>query len=283
MFGRRLIVGVFCVAGLGTAPAATCAESGGPILLADDTKLPHVRVRWVRADGTETLLEADLPYTSPDGRVRLGENLEAFVALGGSRLEKGAGYPGGAIVRVGLYKADRDLLMFEDIANGGELVIELTNVVFNQPAVPDPETLVQRLEYKADDILACGLTINQTEMFNVHSDDDNMGGTILPEQARFSCLGGADENGGEAAVTLEGDGSIALRAVVPYRLLRHKGDPWALEVPGTFFEPFHFDLEYEVLPWDMAEAEGLTLELDRLPAEPGRTKSGRAVGRADGR
>ena len=255
MIARRF-VGVMAV-WLGIIPAVGGSIRHGPILLADDTKQPHVTVSWTRADGEVTRFDLDVPLTNPDERAALGDNLETFVALGGSRLEKGAGHPSGAIVRVGIYKTDRDLLMFDDIAHGSDVVIELTNVAFNQAVASDPETLVQRLRYKADDILACGLTINQTEMFNVVSEDDNMGGTILTEQVRYSCLGGGDENGGEATVWVADDGTVSMRAVVPYRLLRHKGDPWALEVPGSFFEPFQFDLEFEVLPWDIAEAEGL--------------------------
>ncbi len=243
------------------------AAAQGAILQVADSKHPHVVLRWTQADGTEIVLEADLPYTSQDERTPLGENLEVFVALGGSRLTKGVGSAGGAIVRVGFYKVDRDEPMFEDIANGSAFVIELTGVAFNQAVTPDNETIVQRLEYKPSDIIACGLTINQAEMFNVVSDDDNMGGTILAEQVRHSCMGGGDEDRdedgdtaeGEGGVLVEADGSLSLRVVVPYRLLRHKGDPWAMEVPGTFFEPFHFDFEYEVLPRDVAEAEGISV------------------------
>ena len=250
-----LITLVACIAG-------PVVASQGPMLLADDTVTPHVSVVWNRADGSEKALEADLPWSSPDERDAIDENLEAFVALGGSRLEKGAGHPGGAIVRVGIYKVDRDLMMFEDIANGSDVVIRMSNVRFNQPVAIDHDTLVQRLQYKAEDVVACGLTINQTEMFNVVSHDDDMGGTILPEQVRFSCLGGGDSNGGEASIWIEDDGTLSLRAVIPYRLLRHKGDPWALEIPGSFFEPFHFDLEFEVLPYDVGVAEGIVEEAD---------------------
>ncbi|MBZ0170886.1 MAG: hypothetical protein K8E66_00755, partial [Phycisphaerales bacterium] len=170
----------------------------GGLLLADDTRTPRMEVSWTRADGTEVSLGAPMPYTSPEERSELGENLEGFIALGGSRLEKGAGHPRGAIVRLGLFKADRDLLMFEDIANGSQVSLRLRGVRFNQDVVPDTDTLLQRLRYKAEDVLACGLTINQTEMFNVVSDDDDMGGTILPEQVRFRCLGGGAPGLGDA-------------------------------------------------------------------------------------
>jgi len=120
-----------------------------------------------------------------------------------------------------------------------------------------------------DDVEACGLTIDQTEMFNLASDHDDMGGSILPSQTRYSSLviesaasdGEAAQQDGAARswVWVEDDGSVSMDLVLPYRLLRHKGDPWALEVPGTFFEPFHFDVEFQVLPRDIAELEGVEM------------------------
>ncbi len=242
------------------APAwgAAGRPARGPLLLADDSKVPHVRVVWTKSDGSEVELGADLPYGSPEDRESLGENLQAFVGLGGARLEKGAGHPEGAIVRVGLFKLERERLFFADIANGSDIIVELRNVAFNQPAVPDPLTLVHRLQYRTEDVEACGLTVDQTEMFNVASAGDDMGGTILPRQARFASLDGSDPGEADVDIQLEADGTISLRARIPYRLLRHKGDPWGLEVPGTFFEPFQFDLEFQVLPSLVAEAEGVT-------------------------
>lgn len=241
---------------LALAARVSLAQTSG-ILLADDSRTPRVTVSWERADGTTVTLEKDVALSSEQERGALGGNLEGFVALGGARLEKGAGRASGAIVRVGLVKVDRDILMFDDIANESEIVVELRGVYFNQPAVPDRQTLIQRLRYKADDVVACGLTVNQAEMFNVVSADDDMGGTILPEQVRYQCLGGGDKDGGEAELVVEEDGGISLRAVIPYRLLRHKGDPWAMEVPGSFFEPYQFDLEFEVLPADLAAMAGV--------------------------
>lgn len=252
---------------LGSCAVSCAAGAAGPLLLAHESRLSHVRVSWTRTDGTVAAYEADLRYTGPDDRTALGENVEVFVALGGARLEKGAGHPDGAIVRVGLFKADRERLFFRDIANGSDIRIELRNVGFNQPAVPDPETLVHRLEYKAEDVEACGLTEDQAEMFNLASPDDDMGGVILPQQARFASLDGSTDGEADVDIVLEADGTVSMSAVVPYRLLRHKGDPWGLEVPGTFFEPFHFDLEFEVLPEAIAAAEGV--ECPRSTSESG--------------
>lgn len=235
----------------------------GPILLADDAHTPHIRVAWTRSDGTESSFEADLPYRSPEERSPIGGNLEAYVALGGVRLEKGAGHPDGAILSVGLHKLEMGRLFFEDIANGSTIRLEVSNVVFNQAVVPDVSTVVQRMEYEVDDVVACGLTIDQTEMFNVASPDDDMGGMILPQQVRFGSLR-LEESGG-VVLRVEDDGSVTMRAEIPYGLLRHKGDPWMLEVPGTFFEPIEMHLECEVLPADIAAAEGIS-----LPKDPGR-------------
>ena len=241
-----------------------------------------MRIAWTEGDGTRVEYSLDVPLTSTSDRTVLGRNLEVFVALGGSRLERGAGHPDGAIVRVGLFKTDRDLMFFEDIANGSSVEIELRNVRFNQDVTPDPETLLQRLRYRVDDVEACGLTIDQTEMFNLASDHDDMGGSILPSQTRYSSLVVESAAGeGEAAqrdgvarswVWVEDDGSVSMDLVLPYRLLRHKGDPWALEVPGTFFEPFHFDVEFQVLPRDIAELEGV--EMPVRPADRGETEHG---------
>lgn len=278
MFGRWGVLAVWGVLALMfSAASLRAAEAGeaatratGPMLLADDSALPHLRVAWTRGDGARVEHEIDLSLTSTDDRTPLGDNLEAFVALGGSRLERGAGHPDGAIVRVGFYKIDRDLLFFDDIANGSSVEIELRNVKFNQDVTPDPATLLQRMRYRVDDVVACGLTIDQSEMFNLASEEDDLGGSILPTQARFASIhiAPADGDGNEpdAAVWVADDGTVSMRAVLPYRLLRHKGDPWALEVPGTFFEPFHFDVEFQVLPRDVAEIEGV--ELQTAPPAP---------------
>jgi hypothetical protein len=239
------------------ALAGVGAGGQGPILLADDTVIPRATVEWQRADGQRVRLHASLPYASPDERTTLGANLEAYVALGGARLERGAGHPDGAIVRLGIWKVDRERWLFEEIAHGSTVVLELRNVRFNQDVTPDNSTLHHRMKYKVDDVLACGLTIDQTEMFNTVSATDDMGGKILPTQLRHASLTGQSPEAGRAVAWVEPDGTVSIRAELPYRLFRHKGDPWALEVPGTFFEPYEFDIEVEVLPRDIAAAEGV--------------------------
>ena len=113
MFVRAAAILTAISACLGAAETPSNARLG-PLLLADDTRVPQVRVAWTRADGSRAEYETELVYGSPEDRESLGENLQAFVGLGGSRLEKGAGHPEGAIVRVGLFKSDRERLFFAE-------------------------------------------------------------------------------------------------------------------------------------------------------------------------
>jgi len=220
--------------------------------------MPHLRISWPCEDGSTTTYDSDLPYTSPDERTHLGGNLDAFVALGGTRLEKGAGRPQGAILRVGFQKVNNYPLMFARIANGASLSIELGSVRFNQPVFADPQTILQRMEYTVDDIVACGITIDESEMFNMVSDTDTMNGTILPTQVRHAKFDNNPPGDGLVRVTAAQDRTtVSMHADLPYSLLRHKNDPWGMTVPGTFFEPIQMHLEVEILPLAVAITEGL--------------------------
>lgn len=224
------------------------------LFLVDDARVPRVTVTWTTNGGRVAKCEADLPYAAPAERVPIGGNLLAFVAVGGTRLDKGVGHPDGIIVRVGLDKADEQRLMFLDIAHGSFIEIELRNVAFIAPGVPRPDSLLQHLEYRPDDILACGLPTDQADMYNLASLTDDLGGTIPRTRGRFGVLGPSSGEDAVSSLTVEPDGSVTMRLRFAYRLLRHQSDPWRLELPGTFFEPSHVHVEFEAVP----EAVGIT-------------------------
>ena len=46
----------------------------------------------------------------------------------------------------------------------------------------------------------------------------------------------------------EDDGTLTMKARIPYALLRHSSDPWVRTTPGLFLEPYHFHVEFEMLP-----------------------------------
>ncbi|MDX9911385.1 MAG: hypothetical protein RBS39_06110 [Phycisphaerales bacterium] len=239
-----------------------------PVLLADDSVTPHVRLRWQTASGW-TELEADRVYSSPDEHKAMAENVSSFVALGGTRLDRGAGDPRGAIVRVGFYKVDAGAPFFAGMKNGGDLEIELSNVRFNQPVTPREESVLQHLKYTGAEAEACGLSSENVDFFNTSDPKDDLRGKIPHELARFGWIE-TDDAGpalasdakaprGHVSIATERDGTLTLRVRIPYALLRHARDPWKSTVPGTFFEPYHFHVEFEVLP------EGAAPEADAGP------------------
>ncbi|MEM9372590.1 MAG: hypothetical protein AAGA55_03020, partial [Planctomycetota bacterium] len=53
---------------------------------------------------------------------------------------------------------------------------------------------------------------------------------------------------GSVEAFVDEDGLVTLSVELPYGMLRHLQDPWASELPGTFFEPIRLHAEVEVLP-----------------------------------
>lgn len=228
------------------APAAPPALH---FLVIDDRHVPHVRVSWETEGGDRMVLEADRHYQAPAERTPLGGNLDCFVALGGTRLDKQAGDPDGAIVRVGLYKHDPTRPLFEGLVHESPIEIVLTNIVFDKPALASAESGVQHIKYSQDALAECGLAGAAFELYNTVSPTDNLRGSVTSENGRLGALG---TQGSEFTVTAEPDGSFTLRATIPYALLRHVKDPWQLTKPGTFLEPLHFHVEFEAIPANRA-------------------------------
>ncbi len=233
------------------------------MFLVDDAKLPHVALSWpTRSDGgaKEIALECDRAYRSPNEREFLARNLECFVALGGTRLDRGAGHPAGAILRVGFYKKDRSKPMFDDIADNGLISVRVTNVNFT--AVPSPihESALQHIKFLPDDLADCGLGGESVDQFNTVSATDDLYGKVTPNNGRMGALDVAlseagKDGKGSIETIVEADGSVTFSAKFPYGLLRHVKDPWKRSLPGTFTEPQHFHIEIEVLPKEVADAE----------------------------
>lgn len=238
------------------------ALAPGPLFLVDDTRIPHAAIQWPTISGPPTRLEVDAPYASIDERVSIGHNIQCFVMVGGTRLDKGAGHPAGVVVRVAFYKEDIADPFFESLPPGALIRVELKNVAFNQPASPRPRSIVQHLKYSLTDVLACGLTEKHQDQYNTADPADTLNGAITAENGRLGILAAGGEHGGTMSLALEADGTTTLVAEIPYSLFRHVRDPWLRTNPGTFFEPTHFHVEFEALPADVAA------EIDAAPAKP---------------
>jgi hypothetical protein len=272
------------------APAAALEAGAGPVLYIDDGFEPQFSIEWETAGGVTVKLEGQAPYTAPEQRIVIGRNIEGFVAVGGTRLTKSAGHPSGAILRVGFYKKDTDKLFFEDIREGSSVTVTMSGVRFIRDGAPDPATTMQHLKYTLADIKECGLSEEAMDQYNTYSPTDTMRGKITPENARLGSLDGVIEERpaeeavepaehaagmegaekaegdkaaaqrdllpeGRADVWLEEDGSVSMRATIPYALFRHVRDPWMRTDPGGFFEPYHFHIEFEAIPVEVWEEE----------------------------
>ena len=225
------------------------------LLLPDLDTHPSIELSWTTRDGEHIALRGVRPYTGDAGRTPLGENIEAFAAIGGTRLSKSAGHPDGLIVRAGFYKADPTAPFFRGIDAGGVIHVRFSGVRVNQPAAPRLESVVQHLKFSLADLKECAIPDNAFEQFNLYSTTELLNNRITPGlDARPGVLGGDRSAAATTRVRVEDDGSITLEADFPYALLRHVLDPWHSDVPGTFTEPVHFHFEVELLPVNVLEA-----------------------------
>lgn len=239
------------------------------ILLADDARPAHVAVSWTTQDGKTISLEGDRGYKSAAQKTPLGHNVECYVALGGTRLNKGLGHPDGAGVLVGLYKLDAKKPFFADIAENATITMKLDHVFMNQPVVPRPQTVLMHLRYMMEDLQACGLSGNARNLFNTADPEDPIKDRTLGASARLGCLDGKGDDHGSVDAKTEADGSVTLTIKFPYPLLRHTEDPYKRTKPGGFFEPNHFHIEIELLPKAVADK----LTDSKPPATPDTGKS----------
>jgi hypothetical protein len=225
------------------------------ILLADDSRRARVTVSWPVRDGGVSSIEGERPYRSPGDKTLLGKHIECFVALGGTRVDKGAGHPEGAVVRVGLYKTDPKKPFFEGLADGGAITIRIDGVYMNQPATPRPKTGLMHLRYMLGDLANCGISPDGRNLYITASPDDKVLGVVAKDSARPGALDGVGPEHGSVTAETGADGSISATFRFPYALLRHIKDPSQRTAPGGFFEPSHFHCEVELVPKDVAAAE----------------------------
>lgn len=238
------------------------------MLLADTDRLPKVRVSWPTRSGKPAEFEGERAYRSQGDRQPMGANVSCYVAMGGTRLERGAGHPKGAVVQVGLGRVDSVRPFFADIAADPVISIRVTGVHMNQPVTPRPESVMMRLRYQPDDLAACGLGGAASSLFLTASPVDTLRGRITPENGRLGVLDGSTPGHARMTLTKEADGSVTLDAQVPYALLRHIKDPWLRTQPGTFLEPSYFHIEFELIPDWVINADKARTAETAAPADP---------------
>lgn len=234
------------------------------MLLVDDARVPSLRVAWQTRDGW-TNCRTQLRYASAVARERLCDNLDAYVALGGSRLEKGAADPTGAIVRVGFYKRDAERLLMTDAAEGAMIRVTLTGVHFNQPVETQSRSVLTHLKYSDGALEACGAPPRLADLFLTADARDDLSSRIgdpravragffrptsdvdQPDRLARPLPPEADASAQVATRVLD-DGSVELDVLFPYSAFRHVVAALQPPVPGGFSEPDHFHIEFQVVP-----------------------------------
>lgn len=218
------------------------------MLLVDDQAIPDAWVVWT-ASGETIEREGARPFAAPDDVEPFdGCNVSSSVSLGGTRLETGAGHPNGAILRVELRKTDLRRAFFRGVDPGTVVRFGLRGVRFNQPVRVEPDTTLVHLRYSEKDVEACSLPPEASSQFLLADPRDTLGGMVRAgENATPGGLSGRPGLGRCEAV-VEDDGTVSFWVEIPFGLLRHLQDPWASDLPGTFFEPIRLHAEVEVLP-----------------------------------
>jgi hypothetical protein len=256
-------------------PDSPAPEPADPpsLLLVDDRAQATGSLAWTPKEGDPIRLEFTAAYAGDAGRAPIGPNIEAYIAVGGTRLTKGAGHPAGAVVRLGFYKEDKNAPFFRDITRDTVVEVTLAGVRFNQPVAVDPRSIVQHIKYDGGDIESCGMPGDAREQFNLADPRETLNDRVRPGiDARPDALTGAgnpEEWGdalGSADLRVEPDGSVSMTVRFRYPTLRNLRDPWQSDLPGTFLEPVHFHLEFEALP------------ADARPLDPARARKAPASG-----
>lgn len=226
-------------------PAATPSERADRTLpnylTIDPTEPVHIRVEWTTASGERVGHKSDRLFLSPGDHTPIGGNLSAFASLGGKRLEKGAGHPLGAIVRVGFYKVDNDRPLFEDIDPTSPVTITCSNIRFDRPVDIHHDSGIHHSMYDHMKIMAYGMSMKAMDTHNLVSTTDTLNERVVfGKDARPGALAPGSPLGGGFTIAEQPDGSYTLAATLPYPLFRHIKDD------GTLPEPIK-DMNHETM------------------------------------
>jgi len=237
---------VLSIGSMGLGP-----DRASSILLVDDAARPEIVVSWTTPDGVVEHAEA-VDFGPPTGGAPIGGNIKVYAAAGGTRVETGAGHPKGLVVRAGLTKISNERPFFADISPRTPVTIAMRGVRLRQPIKAHNGTGLVHLKYAIGDLEACALPGTARNQYLLSDPNDTLGGRVdAGVNATPGALDGGEGHGDFIVVVHEDDPArVDIEVRVPYRMLRHLGDPWKSGLPNTFFEPIHLHAEVEVIPVD---------------------------------
>lgn len=231
-------------------PATDAPEESGErpyLLLVETADQPVISLSWHSLSRGFVRYSQNLPYAVDADRVPVGDNVEAFAAVAGTRIVKSAGHPKGSMVKAGFYKLDSGKPWFEDIDTSKPITVTISGVRFNQPVQAPVDTSMLHTKYAQGDLESCGLPGSARECYSTGSPTENLNGKCKPGiDTRLGAL--SDSGLGSAVSSIDSEGLVTVTASFPYRFLKNLQDPWASDLPGTFLEPVHFHFEFEAIP-----------------------------------
>ena len=243
--------------------ADTQVVSERPTLLLVETETePVISLSWYSYSRGFVRYAQRLGWGVDADRVPVGDNVQAFAAVAGTRIVKSAGHPMGSVVKGGFYKLDAGKPWFDDIDTSKPITVTISGVRFNQPVQAPTDTTLVHMKYAQGDLESCGLPGSARACYATGSEIENLNGKCKPGiDTRLGVL--SDAGPGSAVSSIDSEGLVTMTATFPYRVLKNLQDPWASELPGTFLEPVHFHFEFEAIPVDAVPIDWVQRKKDR--------------------
>lgn len=231
------------------------------LLLVEPEYVPEVTLTWHSKSRGEVRYTRTSPYAIDSLREPVGDNVEIFAAVGGTRISKAAGHPNGSVIKAGFYKGENGIPWFDDIDTAKPITVSITGMKFNQPVHVPVGTTLLHSKYALEDLESCGLPGDARECFATGSRIENLNRRVRP--GVDTRLGALSESGpGSVEISIDDEGLVSVVTTFPYAVLRNLQDPWMSELPGTFLEPYHFHFELEALPEGVEPLDWVQLGLN---------------------
>ena len=164
---------------------------------------------------------------------------------------------GESLVSHAFFKADPGQEYFPGLIQDGNVTVSIDNIRFAEPVQLQEDTLMFHVKWNDQ--------VNELDPSYIQTDDHHTFADSFRDMTNFQQVGlftsfptpnyvlGNDAIGW----TINGDGTdtLSIEAVVPYSVFRNLEEalearevPGGLPAPQGFLEPFHFHIEYAVVP-----------------------------------
>jgi len=165
--------------------------------------------------------------------------------------------PGESLITHAFFKTDNNGAYFPDLPEGANLTVSVSNIRFAEPVHVVEESLMLHVKWndQADTLTSPYFQVDDHHTFSdtFRDFDDFREAGLFANLPTPNYVLGNDLIGW----TISGDGTdtLSLEAVIPYDVFRNLEEtdpsqpvPPGLPAPQGFLEPFHFHIEYLVVP-----------------------------------